>query len=207
MRSLALLTAAAALGAVATPAAAQYYPQQPQQTPQPYPGQPGYGYNQQGYPQQGYPQGTYPQQQGGIGAIIGQLLGGRNYGASDQQLIGQCAAAAQNDVLRRNQATGQQRYGQPAYGQPGYGQQGYGQQAYAGQPRVTAITAVERRNRTNLRVTGLIDNGMNGYARQPNGNAYGYNRNQANAQQGDMRFNCTVDNAGRVTSLRVTRNR
>ncbi|NJC06699.1 hypothetical protein GGQ97_002492 [Sphingomonas kaistensis] len=185
MRSIALL--AAALGAVATTAGAQPYPGQ---TPQPYPGQPGYG-----YPQQGYPQGAYPQQQGGLGGIIGQLLGGRNYGATDQQLIGQCAAAAQNDVLRRNQA---------AYGQNRYGQQ---QQAYAGQPRVTAITAVERRNRTNLRVTGLIDSGMTGYAQPPYGNAYGYNRNQAYAKQGDMRFVCTVDTAGRVTNLRLTRNR
>jgi hypothetical protein len=205
MRSLAILTAAAALGAVATPAAAQYYPQP--QTPQPYPGQPGYG-----YPQQGYPQSTYPQQQGGLGAIIGQLLGGRNYAANDQQLIGQCAAAAQNDVLRRNQAGygqngyGQNGYGQNGYGQQGYGQQGYGQGAYAGQPRVTAITAVERRNRNALRVTGLIDSGLNGYAQPPYGNAYG-NRNGAYAQQGDMRFVCTVDSTGRITNLRVNRNR
>lgn len=198
MRSLAILTAAAALGAVADPAAAQYYPQ-PQQTTQPYPGQPGYG-----YPQQGYPQGTYPQQ-GGLGGIIGQLLGGRNYAASDQQLIGQCAAAAQSDALRRNQAG----YGQNRYGQPGYGQPGYGQQAYAGQPRVTAITNVERRNRNALRVTGLIDSGTNGFGQPPYGNAYGTNRtgNGAYAQGGDMRFNCTVDNAGRVTNLRLTRNR
>ena len=189
MRSLALLLAAVSVGAFVTPAAAQPYPNQ---APQPYPGQPGYG-----YPQQGYPQGTYPQQGGGLGAIIGQLLGGRNYAANDQQLIGQCAAAAQNDVLRRNQA---------GYGQQGYGQQGYGQGAYAGQPRVTAITAVERRNRNALRVTGLIDSGMSGYAQPPYGNAYG-NRNAAYAQQGDMRFVCTVDTAGRITNLRLNRTR
>src|SRR2546421_159157 len=44
--------AAAAIGALAVPAAAQTYGyQQPyQQVPQPYAGQPGYGYAQQGYP-------------------------------------------------------------------------------------------------------------------------------------------------------------
>jgi hypothetical protein len=203
MRNLAIITAAAALGAVATPAAAQYYPQQ-QQTPQPYPGQPGYGYPQQ----QGYPQQTYPQQQGGIGGLIGQLLGGRNYAASEQQLISQCAAAAQNDATRRAQAGyGQQQGYDPRYGQQGYNQQGYGQQPYAAQARVTAITNVERRGRNNLRVTGLLDSGMNGYAQQPYGNAYGNNRNQAYAQQGDMRFVCTVDYAGRVTNLRLNRAR
>src|SRR5438270_432725 len=41
------LAAAAAAGALAVPAAAQYYPQQ-------------YQYPQQTYPQQGYPQQTYP---------------------------------------------------------------------------------------------------------------------------------------------------
>ncbi|GAA4010994.1 hypothetical protein [Sphingomonas humi] len=195
MRSLALLLAAASIGAVAAPAISQPYPGQ---TPQPYPGQPGYGYPQQ----QGYPQQTYPQQQGGIAGIIGQLLGGRNYAATDQQLIAQCAAAAQADVTRRTQAA----YGQNRYPQPGYGQQNYGQ-AYAGQARVTAITAVERRARGNLRVTGLIDSGMNGYAQPPYGNAYGYNRNQVAAQQGDMRFVCNVDTAGRVTNLRLNRTR
>jgi hypothetical protein len=205
MRSLAILLAAASVGAVATPAAAQYNPQQ-QQVPQPYPGQPGYGYPQQGYPQQTYPQGTY-QQQGGIGGLIGQLLGGRRYAANDQQLVGQCAAAAQNDVTRRAQATyGQQGYNQQRY-DPRYGQQGYNQQAYGAQARVTAITNVERRGRNNLRVTGLIDSGMNGYGQQPYGNAYGYNQNQnqAYAQQGDMRFVCTVDTSGRVTNLRLNR--
>lgn len=191
MRTVALLTAAAALGAVATPAAAQYYPQP--QAPQPYPGQPGYGYPQQGYPQNGYPQ------QGGIAGIIGQLLGGRNYAATDQQLIAQCAAAAQTEVARRYPT----QYRQQGYGQPGYGQQGYAQ-PYAGQARVTAITTVQRPNRNNLRVVGVIDSGLNGYAQPPYGNAYGYNRNQA-AAQGDMRFNCTVNTRGQVTNLRLTR--
>jgi hypothetical protein len=202
MRSLALLLAAVSVGAFATPAASQPYPGQ---MPQPYPGQPGYNYPQQGYPQQTYPQGSY-QQQGGIGAIIGQLLGGRDYAANDQQLISQCAAAAQNDATRRAQAAyGQQGYDQNRYPNQGYGQPGYNQ-PYASQARVTAITAVERRPRGNLRVTGLIDSGRSGYAQQPYGNAYGYNRDQQN-QAGDMRFVCTVDTAGRVTNLRLNRTR
>lgn len=176
MRILPLLGAATALGAVAAPASAQYYPS----------------------PQQGY---GYPQQQGGLGAIIGQLLGGRRYAGNEQQLISQCAAAAQNDVMRRNQAAyGQQRY------DPRYGQQAYGYNQYGGQARVTAITNVERRGRNNLRVTGLIDSGMNAYAQPPYGNAYGYNRNQA-YQQADLSFRCTVDSYGRITSLRLNRAR
>jgi hypothetical protein len=184
MRILPLLGAATALGAVAAPAAAQYYPGQ-----QPYPQQ-GYGYPQQGYGQQG-----------GLGAIIGQLLGGRRYAGNEQQLISQCAAAAQNDVMRRNQAAySQQRY------DPRYGQQAYGYNQDGGQARVTAITNVERRGRSNLRVTGLIDSGMNAYGQQPYGNAYGYNRNQAYAQA-DLSFRCTVDSYGRITSLRLNRAR
>ncbi|WP_300975066.1 hypothetical protein [Sphingomonas sp. LHG3406-1] len=184
MRTLAILTAAGALTAVAIPAAAQYYPQP--QTPQPYPGQPGYGYNQQ----------TYPQQQGGLPGIIAQLLGNRNYAANDRQLVTQCAAAAQTEVARRYPA---------AYGQQGYGQRPYGQaygynQAYPGTARVTAITNVQRRNNRNLRVTGLVDSGR--YAQTP----YGYNQRQAYAQ-GDLRFNCTVDYSGRVTNLRLSRAR
>jgi hypothetical protein len=211
MRTLSLLAATAALGSLAAPAAAQYYP-----APQPYPQQQtypqqqgypqqsypqGYGYPQQGYPQQGYPQQGYPQQQqGGLGAIIGQLLGGRNYAGGDRQAVAQCAGAAQNEVTRRNQAAyGQQRY------DPRYGQQAYGYNQM-GQARVTAITNVERRGRSNLRVTGLIDSGMNAYGQQPYGNGYGYNQNQAYAQA-DLGFRCTVDGYGRVTNLRLNRTR
>lgn len=188
MRTLAYLTAAAALGAVATPAAAQYYPQP-----------------QQPYPQQGY---GYPQQQGGgLGAIIGQLLGGRNYAPNDRQAVANCAAAAQNEVVRRNQGAYQQGYGQQGY-DPRYGQQAYGyNQPYGAQARVTAITNVERRGRSNLRVTGLIDSGMNAYGQQPYGNAYGYNRNQQAYAQADLSFRCTVDSYGRVTNLRLSRTR
>ena len=92
------LTAAAAIGAIAVPAAAQTsYPYQ-------YPQQ-GYG-----YPQQGYGGG------GAIEQVINQLLGNR-YNVNDRTAVRQCASAA------AQQASAQ--YGR--YGRPGYGQQGYGQ--------------------------------------------------------------------------------
>ncbi|MFC7537854.1 hypothetical protein ACFQPG_10830 [Sphingomonas sp. GCM10030256] len=186
MRILTLIAAATALGGIAAPAAAQYYPQPsyPQPTvPQPYPGQPGYNYPGQGYPQQGY---AYPQQQGGIAGIIGQLLGNR-YQSNDRTAISQCASAASAEAARRYR---------PAYGD----QYGYNQYA-TGQARVTAITNVERRNR-GLRVTGLLDTGANGHNQPPYGNAYGYNQQYA---QGDLSFRCNVDYTGRVTNVRLSR--
>lgn len=209
MKMLSFFAATAALGALAAPVAAQYAPQYPypqSATPQPYPGQPGYGYQQQaypqtgyGYPQQAYPQTGYgyPQQQGGIAGIINQLLGNR-YATNDRTAITQCATAASAQASRQYSSYGQSPYGN-AYGQ-GYGQ-GYGQQM-AGQARVTAITNVERRNR-GLRVTGLIDMGANGYSQPPYGNAYGYN--QQSYGQGDLSFRCNVDYNGRVTNVRLNR--
>jgi hypothetical protein len=85
MRIVTFLASAAALGAVAAPAAAQYYPQQyqqayPQQYQQAYPGN---GYNQ------GYNQGTGNP----VADIIDSLLGNR-YNVSDRQAVRQCASAA-----------------------------------------------------------------------------------------------------------------
>src|SRR4051794_3742567 len=93
-----ILTAAATLGALAAPAAAQYYPQYPQYPQQTYPQQtyPQQTYPQQGYPQQGYPQQGYPygynQRYGGnpVTDIIDQLLGNR-YSVTDRQAVRQCA--------------------------------------------------------------------------------------------------------------------
>ncbi len=186
MRIHPLIAAATALGGIAAPAAAQYYPQ-------PAPGQPGYGYPQQGYPQQGYPQQGYgyPQQQGGIAGVIGQLLGNR-YAVNDRTAITQCASAASAQAAQQYRPRYQQPYGN-AYGY---------QQQYPGYARVTAITNVERRNNNGLRVSGLIDSGMGGYNQQQYN---GYNQ-QAYAQ-GDLRFRCNVDYQGRVTNIRINRNR
>ena len=93
-----ILAASAAIGSLAAPAAAQYYPQAPAypqyqqqypQVPQPYPGQPGYGYARQGYP--GTNQGYAAQDP--ISQVINSLLGNR-YNVSDRQAVSSCASAA-----------------------------------------------------------------------------------------------------------------
>jgi len=209
MKTLYLLSAAAAVGAMAVPASAQStYPYQSypvqqtnpyaQPTPQPYPGQPGYGYAQQGYAQPGNP----------IEQIIGQLLGNR-YNVSDRTLVSRCATAAvaqaQAQYGSRNGTYGQQGYG---YDQR-YANNGYNN-AYS-QMRVTSITNVQRRQNNGLRVTGLISTGA--YAAQY-GDAYRYqNQGYADqryadpryAQAADLSFRCNVDYRGAVTSVRVGR--
>jgi hypothetical protein len=191
------LAAAAAIGALAVPAAAQSsYPYQsyPVQVPQPYPGQPGYGYQQQAFPQQaypGYPQPAYAYGQQGyaqnpVGQVIDSLLGNR-YNVTDRQAVSQCASAAMT------QAVAQYGNGYRAYNNNGYGR------GYNGQMRVTSITDVQRRN-NGLRVSGLMSSGYGGrYANQ-----YGYqNRNTAS---GDLSFRCNVAYNGAVTNIRIGRN-
>jgi len=181
-----ILTAAATLGALAAPAAAQYYPQYPQYPQQTYPQQtyPQQTYPQQGYPQQGYPYG-YNQRYGGnpVTDIIDQLLGNR-YSVTDRQAVRQCANAA------RNQALGQ--YGGYGQGYGGYSQSGRG---YAANLRVTAITSVERRS-SGLRINGMLGSG--GYANQSG--QYGYQNGSA---AGDLSFRCNVDYRGVVSDIRV----
>ena len=176
--------AAAAIGALAVPAAAQsaypygYQQQQYQQVPQPYPGQPGYGYAQQGY--SGYNQGYA---QNSVSQVINSLLGNR-YNVTDRQAVSQCATAAMT------QAAGQ--YGH-SHNQS-YGNNGYNR-GYNGAMRVTSITDVQRRN-NGLRVSGLMSSG---YAGQ-----YGY-QNRGSAH-GDVSFRCNVDYRGQVTNVRIGRN-
>ena len=185
------LTAAAVIGGVAAPAAAQVYPQ-PQPYPQTYP-QPGYGQQGYGYPQQGYGQPGYGYgQQSGIEAVIGQLLGNR-YSVNDRTAVQQCASAAMA------QASTQYRP-QPYDNAYGYRNQGGYNQGYAANMRVTAITNVERRN-SGVRVSGLIDSN-GGYP--PRGQAYGY-QNRGYAAAGDLSFRCNVDYRGAVTNVRINR--
>ena len=180
-RFLAAGTAVAATVGLAAPAAAQYYPQQPYQAvPQPYPGQPGYGY--------GYNQGYANQNP--VGAIINQLLGNR-YTVTDRTAVSQCANAA---MVRA-----QSQYRGNGYGQYG-NRNGYPQGYAAPAMRVTAITSVERRSNNGLRVSGLMSSG---YAGQY-GNAYGYQGQQY--AQGDVSFRCNVDYRGAVTNVRINRN-
>jgi hypothetical protein len=194
------------IAAVATPAAAQYYPQQ-----QPY--NPGYG-----------------QPSGVIGQVINQVLGGGRYGAygqgNDRIAVDQCARAVEarvsNDNRRGVYGTWNQRANQ------GYGNQGYNQ-TY-GQAQVVGITGVQR-VRSGLRITGLIDTRMGrhlgGYGQYNQyGQAYPGYPNQAypgypnqgygqqaygqpayDARNADLRFSCRVDNRGRVSDLDIRRNR
>jgi len=191
-----LLTAAAAIGGLAAPAAAQYAPY-----PQPLPGQPVYGqpvYGQPGYAQPygqpGYGQQPYGYNNNPVNQIINQLLGNR-YNVSDRTAISQCASAA-------IQQAGVQYQRQPYGNAYGYNNNRGYNQGYNGAAnmRVTAITDVQRRQNS-LRVSGLIDS-RGGYA--PNGQAYGY-QNQGYAATGDLSFRCNVDYRGTVTNVRINR--
>jgi hypothetical protein len=185
------LAAAAAIGALAAPAAAQSsYPYQsyPVQVPQPYPGQPGYGYSQQafpGYTQPGVAYG-YGQQgyaQNPVGQIIDSLLGNR-YNVTDRQAVSQCASAAMTQARAQ--------YGNE-YNR-GYGNNGYNR-GYNGAMRVTSITDVQRRN-NGLRVSGKMSSSYGGQ--------YGYQN--GNYAAGDVSFRCNVDYRGAVTNVRLGRN-
>ena len=179
------LATAAAVSAIAAPAAAQYpYPTYPQPYPPttyPYPGQP--------YPGQPYPGQPY----GGnvVGSIIDQLLGNR-YNVADRGAVSRCAHAALAQAS--NQYRGYNPYG-------GYGG-GYGQQYVPNfSMRVVGITDVQRRS-SGLRVSGLIDSGT-WYG--PYGNQY-WNQGNLNPRHGDLTFRCNVDYRGYVTNLRIRRN-
>ena len=185
------LAAAAAIGALAVPAAAQTaypygYQQLYQQVPQPYAGQPGYGYAQQGYP--GYNQG-YAQDP--VSQIINSLLGNR-YNVNDRQAVSQCASAAMSQA----QAQYGSRYNH------GDGNGGYNR-GHNNAMRVTSITDVQRRN-NGLRVSGLMSSGYAGEYGSPHryqngGFAQGY-------ASGDVSFRCNVDYRGQVTNVRIGRN-
>ena len=181
-----VLVAAAAIGGLAAPAAAQYAPY-----PQPLPGQPVYG--QPVYGQPGYAQ-PYGYNNNPVNQIINQLLGNR-YNVSDRTAISQCASAA-------IQQAGVQYQRQPYGNAYGYNNNRGYNQGYNGAAnmRVTAITDVQRRQ-NGLRVSGLIDS-RGGYA--PYGQAYGY-QNQGYAATGDLSFRCNVDYRGTVTNVRINR--
>ena len=193
------LAAAAAIGALSAPAAAQSsypYRSYPVQAPQPYPGQPGYGYSQQafpgytqpgvayGYGQQGYAQNPIQQ-------VIDGLLGNR-YNVTDRQAVSRCASAAMTQAAAQYGNGYDRGYGNNGYDR-GYGNNGYNRGYNA--MRVTSITDVQRRN-NGLRVSGMMSSGYGGQ--------YGYqNRNYA---AGDVTVRCNVDYRGAVTHVRLGRN-
>jgi len=174
------LAAAAAIGALAVPAAAQSsYPYQsyPVQQAQPYQGQPGYGYQPAypGYAQQGYAQNP-------VGQIIDSLLGNR-YNVTDRQAVSRCASAAMTQAAAQY-GNGYDR----AYGNNGYNR------AYDAQMRVASITQIQRRN-NGLRVSGTMSKGERFTGPYAN---HGY--------AGDVTFRCNVDYRGSVTNVRIGRN-
>jgi len=181
-----MIAAAALVGSVAAPSAAQYYPQ-----PQPYPYPAPQPYPAPGYPQPGYQAPGYgynqPYGESAIGAIVDSLIGNR-YAVNDRQAIRQCAWAA----VQRAQG----QYGAYPYPGQNYPGQRYGNR-YNRFARVTAITDVQRRMR-GIRVRGLLDTGMSG-GRPPYGGGYG--------GYGDLSFRCDVDYRGYVSDVRIDRYR
>lgn len=175
---------------------------------------------------QGYPYG-YPQQSTGggiVGAIINSVTGGGygqypmgNYGyarTDSRTAVAQCAAAVERGQSGYGQGYNQgQAYGYQGQGYPGQGY-AYGNQGYSGL-RVVGITNVERRSNGGLRVSGIVQGGVNGAYGQPGYGqpGYGYqgqgyqgqpyaNQPYGNAQT-QSRFSCKVDSRGVVSEVRV----
>lgn len=177
------IAAAAAIGGLSAPLAAQNaYPYGYQQPAYPQ------GYSQQAYP--GYPQQAYGYGQQGYspnsaGQIIDSLLGNR-YNVNDRQAVSQCASAAMSQAAAQ--------YGNNSYGQR-YGNDGYNRGGYGNAIRVTSITSVERRN-NGLRVSGMMSSGarFSGQYADP-----GYSA-------GEVTFRCNVDYRGAVTNVRIGHN-
>ena len=190
-----LLVAGAAIGGLAAPAAAQYYPnQQSYPYQQTYPQQQNFPY-QQTYPQQGYGQQGYGYQQGTgnvVTDVIDQLLGNR-YNVTDRQAVRQCASAAVAQAQSQYGGYGN-RYGR-AYDQAYGNRYGNGyQQGYAGAGmRVTSISDVQRGS-NGLRVRGTL------------GSAYGNGYQNGGYAVGNLTFRCNVDYRGAVTNVRVGSN-
>jgi hypothetical protein len=177
MKALSIILAggvAVAALASAAPAAAQYYP-----------GNPGYGYNNQNV----------------VGQVLGQILGygqypygnsGYNQYGNQSMAVDQCARAVES---RLNGSRG----GYYGYGNVPYGGQ-YGYNGYGGGARVLGITRVEGKS-YGLKVRGVASSGYqgyNGYGRSGYGN-YGYNAGA------DLSWSCEVRRDGRIRDIDVDR--
>lgn len=136
----------------------------------------------QNYPQYGNPQNGYPVANGDANNVYGA------YGQpGDRAAIDQCARAAEARIDADADGRGYGGY-QQGYNQQGYNQQGYGQvydprypnRVIAnGAARLVSITRVERRS-NELRISGLIDSGMNGYGNYGGYANQGYNNGVTN---------------------------
>ena len=186
--------------ASAAPAAAQYYP-----------GYPGGDY---GYPGGGYGYGN----QGGLGAILDAILGGRRYAQPQRHAVEQCVRAVEYRINTRGFDNEGGRYRNYGYG---YGYDN-AYRNYQG-ARVLSVTDVDYRSNGRLRIRGLATTGTGygnpgygygypgygnpgygnpGYGYPPYGGGYGYN-----SQMADARFSCSVDRYGRITDIDATRMR
>ena len=187
--------------ASAAPAAAQYYP--------------GYGYGNQNV----------------LGQVLGQVLGGGQYGygnqygyggGNSQAAVQRCAAAVEQRINRDYNRTG---YG----GSGGYGGYG-GYNAYnQGGARVLGVTSVERRSNNGLRVRGVATarayatgygNQYGGQYGNPYGGGYGgqygggyggqygggYGGYAAPQQAAELSFKCNIDYRGYITDIDLDRN-
>lgn len=175
--------AAVAVGGLAAPAAAQYYP--------PYGGGYGSGNVIVGAILDSILRGGYNNRYGG------QYGYGNQYGYQNERYaIDQCARATESRLNGYNGG-----YGNP-YGY-GYNNAGF---------RVVQIERVERRRSGAMKVWGLAGRGgyagnYGGYGGYgggdgaPYGGGYGYNAAP------EYRFECTIDSRGRISDLDLNRNR
>ena len=174
----------------------------------------------QGYP--GYPGGGYGYPGGSgnvVNDILGQILGGRSYASNERYAVEQCVRAVEYRINTRGLDNEGGRYGQYGYGQ-GYNNRYAG--GYMG-ARVTSVTQVSRRSNGGLKVYGYATTGggyggygggyggYGGYDPYGYGNqGYGYDRQGYGQygyhQQGDARFDCTIDRYGRITDIDAKRN-
>ena len=140
---------------------------------------------------------------GVVGAIINAIggygqypYGNYGYGQNnDRYAVDQCSRAVEARISGNGYGN---QYG---YGQPyGYANRGYN--AYGG-GRIAGITRIERRSNGGLKVYGVaMTNARYGqygaYGRQ------GYSGYQ-NAANPDIKFNCKIDRAGRITDVDIDR--
>lgn len=179
-----ILTGAAGLAAVAgfaSPAAAQYYPQNNGGVLGAIIGAIGGGYGQ-------YPYGNY------------------GYGqTNDRYAVDQCARVVEARLNGNGYNNGYGGYGN--YGTYGGGYGAYGN-SYGG-GRVTGITRVERRSGGGLKVYGVAQ--TNAYAGYNNGygynQGYGYSNQGYGAGYPDIKFNCKVNTRGQITDVDIDRMR
>src|SRR5262249_12142420 len=118
-----------------------------------------------------------PQAERVIGNIIDGLIGTR-YGTSDREAARRCGWAAVDKAERQYRNDFRNRRG---YAYPGY----------RGHVRLTAITDVQRRLLSRVRVRGLLDTGR--------GHGYG------SRWGADLSFRCDVDPRGRIYELKIDR--